>query len=390
MPPRAATDEEAWEMPDYVVRSLSDALGAAEAEALRSGPRSLHEQLAYAQAVHPQAFASAAPAQGPAAAAFARDGDFDLATHFVGPDARLYQRGDGTAYGNGWRHRRALEAAMGTFTPPRSGRDIVGEFFRPAMSVPPQPNPRDRTISVAEDSGGQPLWQIEPTPWQLWLDRQQLEALADYWGWRGRALAESHLQHFLEGSGRQRVLGDADFRSRKPVVAAEARVREHFEDWLDGTLIPQTRNEEIAGSLAKLPDGASFTARSRWQSRINETTDEQEQDEDFFLAVGRSHLGGTGDFTFARQGDRILVSGDVVFDSIDPYDFEKGEQVSFVGDLPGAAWRLQEHGDAMPFEMVAKWRQKVVATLVKDGNLWRLAGPPQWMDPHPSYAGAEK
>jgi hypothetical protein len=108
------------------------------------------------------------------------------------------------------------------------------------------------------------------------------------------------------------------------------------------------------------------------------------------LAIGRSHLNGTGDLTFSRQGNKILITGDVIFDSVDPYDFEKGEQLAFLADPAGAAWRLQEYGDAQPFDMIAKWRRKIVATLAKDRGQWRLAAPVRWIDPHPAYTGSEK
>jgi hypothetical protein len=325
--------------------------------------------------VHPLAFTRAVPAQGAAAAAFTHEGNFDSATYFVGPDARLYRRGDGAADGPGWRHRRALETARGTFTPPHSGRDVTSAFLHQAVAPPVDPN--------------------RPSREELAADKAAVERFAEKYG-DDLPLAAANLEHFLGNTGEQRLWSPADLRQREPITDAEERLREYFSDWIEGRLIPQAASEHIVDALAGLGDGMSLSARSRWTAAFNDDWLERVLNLDTYLAIGNSHLAGLGDFTFTRNGNTIEVAGDVGYRLHDPFDFEK--DATFV-DIPldglpdpvAAGSRLQHYAGFKPYDMVSAWRSRVRGRLVPDGRGgWQLENGLLWSDPHPSFERSAK
>jgi hypothetical protein len=426
-PPASArpVDEEPWEMADSVVRSLRHALGADEAEALRWGPRSPLERLAYEQGVRPDAHARAVPAQGPAVASFAHNGSFDLATHFVGPDARLYRRDNGTADGAGWRHRRALEAAMGTHAPSRNGRSIFEAHFGQAATQRPEdldpsidsrrsgPSPfaaipsvyngietrrhpvtgELRRVTVQPDGSE---WLVDallgassmvrppdhgvrsprlafgqqtPTPSaeELRAAEAEVRRIVAEVRAQGYPLTVDNIEYFLDGTGETRYFSPSVLRSRPAVAAADDRLRLHFENWIGGKYRDWPDGVALDNAVATLKDGEAMTLNSGWDARFNGGLDDEIFNRDFVGAVGASHLHGDGDLTFTRHGDLIEVEGDVLTMWRDPYDWDATKSVTMPD---GRSFPEDLMGTAIP--------QSLFATLQDHGSARPFAMESQW------------
>lgn len=122
-------DDDPRAIPADLVGSVGHMLDDSAREAFRSGPASAAEELAYAQAVAPEAHTVATPAPAPVQEAFRRSRSFDARRFFLAPDGNLYERG-GTAPENpGWTLRRQMRGLAGASDDPTLD-DLMQRYFQ--------------------------------------------------------------------------------------------------------------------------------------------------------------------------------------------------------------------------------------------------------------------
>jgi hypothetical protein len=93
---------------------------------------------------------------------------------------------------------------------------------------------------------------------------------------------------------------------------------------------------------------------------------------ELFYASGSSTIESTGNFTLARSGNRVTISGSVTAQWYNPYDWLAGLNAPILGFgniSDDDALLLQEHRGAAPFYMEATWSQNLNGRVVMR-NYW--------------------
>ncbi len=103
-------------------------------------------------------------------------------------------------------------------------------------------------------------------------------------------LAAEFLERYLDGIGGTITFDVDQLRGRDSVRAAEASNQDTFERWMDGTEDVRTPSHEIHSRLIAMPDGASFTQWTFWETLVRPGWDER----DFKLSAGTLTLGDFG------------------------------------------------------------------------------------------------
>lgn len=197
----------------------------------------------------------------------------------------------------------------------------------------------------------------------------------------GHETAAKFLDNYLDGDGMEIWLDEYQLKRSPSVAEALERTRGHFENWLQGILHPNDPSEELEEVLTGLQDGQTTTVTSGWDGRIfNDSVVANTLDEtDAFLALGRSKINGTAEFTFTRRGDEIIFSATVNWKVDETYDFESGISLPIVdpNNILGSIFRegglmvarmeeliaLAKYGRAANFATKAQWSESVVGSM---------------------------
>ena len=199
----------------------------------------------------------------------------------------------------------------------------------------------------------------------------------------GLDFAADNLKRFLDGTRGTKNITRDEARQFDAIKEAEDTNRTRFEEsFLDEGPGPEDtflEMEDIGSSskpqhkfnaqLKRIKDGAP---------PINLGTDDWEREFHFFdqliqlvtgeadlaLGVGRTEVKSKGTFTAERKGNVIHIKGTVDHVWKDTYNFKRNQLFA------DGALALQKHRGARPFDILAKWKQKVQGTIeIVDGAL---------------------
>ncbi len=194
------------------------------------------------------------------------------------------------------------------------------------------------------------------------------------------------MERFLSGSGEAMRLDPGWLRSVPSVRDAEMQVREYFQEWMTGELLPKTPSEQIVDELRALPEGATLQGTSTWTNRF---TPSFLSEWNALATIGQPNLTGTGTFTFRREGDRIHFQGVVAMALNDTYDWQPGEwgvvptpddSFPWIGqNRHDDAIKLQDHRSAKPFGLFSQWWKNVRGVIVVRGKSLALQTV-EWQD----------
>jgi hypothetical protein len=309
----------------------------------------------------------------------------------------------------GWRPPHARRERSGSTVADAARAIEAMETEKEAM----QAEARQRILKAAAGRGPMPM--LDDAQAKL----EAIERAARHFGMNNAA---DMFRHYLD-----RVGGTVSFKPealrRYPVVQdAERGLQQHFMDWITepkienrtvstkgGPVVQSVQSpwERIGDDLVNMKDGQTITRSSYWDRKFQYPQfqflgeifkDNPEPDTDLYAFAGAANLRGTGDFTFARHGDKIDFAGLVDHRFDEPYDLEKDfrwdNQVFSVPNLDGLrpllfgaseGVALQKGNRAKPFRMVSGWQQRVTGTLRVDpsGRL-TLEREPAWTDISPN------
>ncbi|MFC6855034.1 hypothetical protein ACFQHZ_05490 [Marivibrio halodurans] len=218
-------------------------------------------------------------------------------------------------------------------------------------------------------------------PWNQPNRGRDVASLKNALSWLGPYPADS-LDHFLDGSGKDRAYSRDQARERPFIREAEEKNRERFIEHL----IVDGERKTAAGPKAQFnyrsdllamkdgdtihltPDGfANHKGSMEAWNTIRGTTGHMVSGEmDEALAFGTSNFKSTDDngFVATRKGDRITVAGIVTHEWDDPYDFHGEESPYPVMNA------LRDDGRAAEYHNKSSWRQEMTATIkIKNGEL---------------------
>ncbi len=199
------------------------------------------------------------------------------------------------------------------------------------------------------------------------LDRIQAmyEAMIEDARKQGRNVAADNLQRFLDGTGGTKQEDVGWLRGNSAVTSAERTNQTRFELSL----------KKIAYELA---DGEKRTFKDYWDRQLTASTLTE-----LYYASGTSTITSTGSFELHKKGNTITVTGSVEHRWWDPYDWHPGLKANVPGHgviSDADAKLLEKHRGAKPFDMEAKWTQKVTGT-VREIDWWPDEVTFEWSGP---------
>ena len=194
-------------------------------------------------------------------------------------------------------------------------------------------------------------------------------------GWQ---FAIANLEHFLDGTGTPMMLSSEQVSRMPALIRAEELARQRFE----GTFTAATRRTSLNELIKNLSDGKTIQFIDFYDTRTSLVNNRPGE----YAAIGQSSVHSSGNFWATRNGDLIVIGGEVtrrlgVRDRSrqdeyfrDPYDFDAAQPGSF------PAITLEHAGKARRFDTVSEpRRQKVVARVrIRSGARLELDGPPTW------------
>jgi hypothetical protein len=173
----------------------------------------------------------------------------------------------------------------------------------------------------------------------------------------GKRVAADNLQHWLDGSGKDRKLSSKWLRGFASVTGAEKRNQRRFEK---ETLVPLA---------LKLGRSYSTVKQDYWDAKLTASVFGE-----LYYASGTSTLTSRGKFALARHGDWVQIVGIVEHHWWDPYDWH-ANLAAFVpghGSVSDAdALALEKAGYGKPFGMYSFWHQAFQGKYgIDTGPLW--------------------
>jgi len=204
--------------------------------------------------------------------------------------------------------------------------------------------------------------------------KESVQKHLDRFDRNGLTEAAANLRHYLSGSGKPKIYTRDQARAFRPVREAEIENKKRFETrtFLGlsgksklGNTEPQSN--KLPRDLTAMKDGDRIEFSDHWKIDREEGSflkDMLGQDRDFAFAFGRTSILANGEFDAVRRGIRIMIEGIVTHEWDDDYNFDDRQ--------PGKAEArvLEPAGEAAPFKMGAKWRQKIRAVVeIRNGKL---------------------
>lgn len=408
---QAVGDDRDSVLPDAVVNSFHGPLDAAGLHFLKHGPRSIAQQLAFAQAVHPDAYRSAPSAPETEQSRFRQIGTFDHGRYFAGPDRRLYVRTETASEPLAYRLRRGIEKAVGGYDRPDLP-EIIEASSRPIESISAAPHaPQLREVQGSPLGGAAVKDTGMPLPPRIpaikSIDDPEIRGIYDKFRRverdvreQGLTVGADALRHFMEGAGMPIQYDHAEFRRFPVVQEAEKGVQKHFVNWMLGThpkrAVAAGRSvayvdsglEQIKDDLVGMKDGDTLIRGSHWDAEfpypkltrfaVEATVGEPSPDANLYGATGDAMLRSDGGFTFHRKGDQIEFKGAVEHNFDERFEFELDDRLPFYAPAKGSniPWEItqeagvatQDHGLGTPFTTSARWFQPVSGVLTVDGT----------------------
>ncbi len=202
----------------------------------------------------------------------------------------------------------------------------------------------------------------------------------------GRAIgldnAADSLDHFLDGTGTDRVYSRDEARDRPFIREAEKKNQERFVDSFardksvtlkDGSKVKYNYKQQLLNvkdgeTRQILPEGAKDKSgiADHWEAERSTLGQLLTGNPDEALAFGTNQFRSdiNDGFTASREGDTITVTGVVNHNWKDRYDFDGESSPDPIMN------RLRDSGRAAEFDSSASWAQKMTVKLkIVDGDL---------------------
>jgi peptidoglycan hydrolase-like protein with peptidoglycan-binding domain len=181
--------------------------------------------------------------------------------------------------------------------------------------------------------------------------------------------AAENLEHFLEGSGTNKILSREEARDKLFIRNGEETNKKRFKQ--------SFTNKKTSSELLKLKQGQAIEIRDKWDYKVGnfpiktiiKNTDLSRShllrgDLNEAVATGSSFVKSNGDFKATRQGNTIHIDGFVTHRWEDTYDFDPNQSGG------AGAVTLEKAGRAKSFDIKSNWQQRVSGTIqIKDGKL---------------------
>ena len=200
--------------------------------------------------------------------------------------------------------------------------------------------------------------------------QQSMHDRADQFGRLDLPDAEAHLRHYLTAKGTPIRYSRDKARTFEPVRELEATIQHDFKRRTFQGIADKNPDPP---RLLSMKDGATIKVIDDFNvSTANMKSDKKEPGFDLNAAkaLGDTKMKSKGRFVATRKGNMITITGTVVHDWGDEYDFNDDKTKT---SGPGAAdgRTLEEAGAARPFKFSGTWRQKVEATVERrNGRLF--------------------
>jgi len=187
----------------------------------------------------------------------------------------------------------------------------------------------------------------------------RLDKVVDAASDRGLRWAVSNVEHFRQGTGKERIIPGSQIWNFPSIRDAQEINQRRFE-------ISFASGEKWGPSL---DDGHAMSAEDYWvvQLRPNPL-----KEPDLYFAAGDSTFRSDGIFMFERNGNTVTVTGTVVHSFYDNYNWDPGKEApvpvpgEFATITDSDMMVLQTCRDAQPFEQRASWTQEVTGTIIYD------------------------
>ncbi|HBM12347.1 MAG TPA: hypothetical protein DD390_06595, partial [Rhodospirillaceae bacterium] len=194
--------------------------------------------------------------------------------------------------------------------------------------------------------------------------------------------AADSLDHFLDGTGTDRVYSRDEARDRPFIREAEKKNQERFVDSFardksvtlkDGSKVKYNYKQQLLNvkdgeTRQILPEGAKDKSgiADHWEAERSTLGQLLTGNPDEALAFGTNQFRSdiNDGFTASREGDTITVTGVVNHNWKDRYDFDGESSPDPIMN------RLRDSGRAAEFDSSASWAQKMTVKLkIVDGDL---------------------
>lgn len=189
---------------------------------------------------------------------------------------------------------------------------------------------------------------------------------------RGEGLndAADNLEHFIERSGKDKILSREEARSKLFIRNGEQTNRKRFTQSF-------TNKRKIGSKFLKLQNGEAIDVKDNWDYRVGNfpiktmiiNADPSRShllrgDLNEAAATGTSFVKSDGNFKARRQRNTIFIDGIVTHKWEDAYDFDPMQSGG------AGAFALEKARRAKSFDLKSNWQQRVTGTLqIKDGKL---------------------
>lgn len=257
-----------------------------------------------------------------------------------------------------------VSGTLGSITPPFSPEAIRGNTY--INSTLPSDEP---TTPARHDATGRLIRDPNNYNEMEFLDKieKTFKNYVQLGRDKGLDDAASNLDHFLTGSGTDKILSREEARDKIFIRNGEETNRKRFSNSF-------INKKKIGSKFLNLKDGETIDVKDYWDYEVGYLPKKSivdpsrshilRGDLDETLSTGSSSIKSNGEFKAKRQGNTIFIDGIVNHKWQDIYDFHPMQSGG------ASAVSLVKAGRAKNFDITSKWKQRVTGTLqIKNGNL---------------------
>jgi hypothetical protein len=263
---------------------------------------------------------------------------------------------------NDGRIRRMQNASGDNGGTAQEEHDISPPWDRAIGKLDPEPRRRSTPfpgIRDVEDEGAQERYQDYLSKKRRG-ERQIPEALLRSWGFVyfedlvGHDEAARAYRHYLEGSGEPLTVNAEIVRDYGPVKDAEGKVLGYLTEWFTGKRTDSQFGRPwfgmddgeriVVGNMSADPNDVGRLVQ--WEAGFaapSETYHPSDQTSEARRTFNAGTLESYSQLVLERHGDKIEVSGFVIFRVYDRYDFKPGHRLK--------AKILEDYGDAQSYDI---------------------------------------
>ncbi len=166
---------------------------------------------------------------------------------------------------------------------------------------------------------------------------------------RGYTNAADNLQHYINGSGKEKVLDSKLLTSNQHVnKAVETNLQRFKED-------NKSNYEKL---YEELEEGESTNFTDYWETLV--TLDREESMGDLFYSLGNFTIKSTANFKVTKKDGQLLISGNVTHKLIDKYDWDRDVSADLEGyTIDDKSMNELKTVGAKDFPVTSTWQTSV-------------------------------